>query len=81
MASPWLIALSSLLVPGAGQLWLGQRVKGAVILVGGSVLCCGFGVVNVFAAVDALVLARRVRAGNAIGPYESARVLDVLDGL
>ena len=79
--SPFLCALASAVWPGAGQLWLGQSVKGKVIMAGAVVTCCGFGLFNLLAAVDAWSLARKRNRGEDIGPYETGALADWLDRL
>lgn len=68
--NPVLVALSSFLVPGFGQIWLGQTRKGVVML-GVWVLTCGLlGIWHVLAAVDAWTLAGRRFSGHMLGEWE-----------
>lgn len=75
---PLLLGLASLLVPGLGQFLLGQRGKGVLILVVGPVVCCWLGFWNVFAALDAWALARKLDRGEAVRRWESWWLLDTV---
>ena len=79
---PVLAAIVSFVLPPLGQFLIGQRVKAAVLFVGFpfilgiiALVTAGFGVLllplyNILAALDAYVLAGRVRDGRAVGPWE-----------
>lgn len=67
--------------PGLGQLWLGQTVKGVVLAAGAPLVCCGLGLINLLAALGAFGLARKRSRGEAIGPYESTKLVDWLGEL
>lgn len=55
--APWVVAAASLLVPGLGQAWLGDRRRGALVF-GAALLTAGLcGVLNAWAAYDAYVRA------------------------
>jgi hypothetical protein len=58
---PWLAALLSLGVPGLGQVYLGQHLKGVVLFSVSALLCFGGGLCNVVAALDAWSLAGSLR--------------------
>ncbi len=58
---PALAALLSGVIPGAGQVYLGEMGRGAVIMVVSMLLGCGLGLANVAASVDAYKLATRAR--------------------
>lgn len=79
--SPLAVAAVSLLLPGAGHLWIGQRKKGALIAVGGLFTCWMCGLWNLLAAVDAWGLARKLVSGQPIGEVETSRFADTLDNL
>lgn len=71
--APVAAALASLVWPGLGQIWLGQPAKGALVAGLGVVTCLGAGLLPLFAAWDAWVLADRRRAeGRALDPWEAA---------
>lgn len=62
-------ALLSLVLPGVGQMLLGQVAKGAVLLIV-AVFTVGLcGVLNVVAAIDAYLVAQRVKRGETIGDF------------
>jgi TM2 domain-containing membrane protein YozV len=80
-ASPIVLAVASVLVPGLGQFILGQRSKGAVLIALALCGCCGtvktFGLGGVFlgawnlvCAIDAYLLGQKVERGRAVGPWE-----------
>jgi TM2 domain-containing membrane protein YozV len=72
--NPLLAAILSLLIPGLGQIYNGEWVKGLIffsisvgvaivsILTGG-ILCCAGWVIPVFAAYDAYKIAQRINTG------------------
>ncbi len=68
--SPGKALLLSLLLPGAGQLYLGQKTKGAVFMVAALLTCCAAGLWNLYASSDAYSLAKRARGGQELGPWE-----------
>lgn len=59
--SPALAACLSLVVPGLGQLYLGQVFKAVWVFTGSAALCFGFGLCNLLAALDAHGVARRIQ--------------------
>jgi TM2 domain-containing membrane protein YozV len=66
-------ALLSLLVPGLGQLYLGQGQKGTVLVIAGLITGCGlgsFGILNLICGIDAWFLAERKRKGETLGPWQ-----------
>ena len=67
--SPLVAALVSLLLPGAGQLLLGQRRKGGAMLLAAVFTCGALGLLNVVSAFDAWVMAER-RSGRALQEWE-----------
>jgi len=61
--------IMSFIVPGVGQMMLGQVKKGVAILVG-TILTCGVGyVVSILIAVDAYLLAMAVKE-REVGEWE-----------
>jgi hypothetical protein len=58
----WVAALLSLLMPGAGQFYLGDHKRGAILLIGSLLLGCLAGLANIAAAIDAYKLARARQA-------------------
>ena len=65
-----LVALISFVLPGAAQIWLGQRTKGSTMLVIGLLTCGGLGLLSVASAVDAWRLAGRLERGERPGPWD-----------
>ena len=65
-----LAAVISLFLPGAGQIYLGQTVKGGVMLVLALVSCGCFGLINLIAAADAWMLASKRNQGKQLGDWE-----------
>ncbi len=59
----------SAIFPGAGQIMLGQTMKGAAILVFSILSCCIGGVFNIAAAVDAYAVAM-AKKKRAVGEWE-----------
>lgn len=75
-------ALLSLVVPGAGHLWLGQGFKGALLFGGSLVLVCLTPVPQVAVAWDAWSLAhRRIALGRELSEDESGPLLTWLGGV
>lgn len=74
--SPILMALlSAFCLWGVGQMILGQVGKGLFILVGGVVVAVFTGgflipAIWAFAAIDAYLIAKKLQAGRAVGPWE-----------
>ena len=64
--------LSFLLLGGVGQIYLGQTKKGIIIIVASVVLACvGIGlVIPILGAVDAYMLAEKLKNGEAIGDMQ-----------
>ena len=63
-------AVISLFLPGAGQIYLGQTVKGGVMLVLALISCGCFGLLNLIAAADAWMLAAKRNQGKQLGDWE-----------
>ncbi len=78
---PVAAAVASLLLPGAGHWWIGQRRKAAFVLAGAVLIACLCGGWNVLAALDAWWLGRKLRRGESIGPYENGPVADFISRL
>lgn len=64
--------LSLLLLGGVGQIYLGQTKKGIIIIVASIVLSCvGIGlVIPILGAVDAYLLAEKLKKGESIGDMQ-----------
>lgn len=64
--------LSFLLLGGVGQIYLGQTKKGIIIIVSAIVLSCvGIGlIIPIVGAVDAYMLAEKLKNGEAIGDMQ-----------
>ena len=58
---PWLAAVLSLVVPGLGQVYLGQYLKGVALFFSSALLCFGLGLCNVAAAMDARSIAYQLQ--------------------
>jgi rubrerythrin len=65
----WIAGLLSLAVPGLGQMYIGQHVKGVVLFFGSALLCFGGGLANVVVALDAATLAGVLRRRD-LGRFE-----------
>jgi len=79
--SPVLAGLLSLVLPGAGQIYIGQKLKGGVLLAL-SLLTCGLlGLLNILLAIDAWGLARRMSKGKAIKRFEAWWILKLVGDL
>ncbi|MDG1482326.1 MAG: hypothetical protein P8R54_22235 [Myxococcota bacterium] len=65
-----LAAFISFVLPGAAQLWLGQRTKGSVMLVVGLLTCGGLGLLSVASAYDAWRLSGRLARGEQPGEWD-----------
>ena len=65
-----LATLLSCVLPGVGQIYLGQTHKGLAILLGSLALCCLGGVLGPLMAVDAFRLGEKLEDGNPIGKWE-----------
>lgn len=66
--SDWVAVVASL-IPGVGQLLLGQTVKGLVILGVSIFLCAGGGLLSVASMVDTYLVAR-ARKNRPVGDWE-----------
>lgn len=66
-----LAALLSLVVPGLGQLLLGQWFKAVWVFTGSMMLCFGFGLCNVLAALDAHHVGKRIQQHEVDRGYAS----------
>jgi TM2 domain-containing membrane protein YozV len=64
--------LSLILFGGVGQLYIGQQKKGIILIVATILLSCiGIGfIVWILGAVDAYVIADRLKQGKAVGDME-----------
>jgi hypothetical protein len=67
---PAVAALVSLFVPGAGQVYAGQTAKGVVMLLVALGTFGCFGLLNVLAAVDALLIAQRQARGETVSDWQ-----------
>ncbi len=63
-------AALSLVIPGAGQLWLGQSAKGVALLVIAVFTLSLCGLLNVIAAFDAFQIAGRRARGEKISDWQ-----------
>jgi TM2 domain-containing membrane protein YozV len=71
--SPLLAAVLSLVIPGLGQLYLGQERKGIVILAATIALWCTFiggPIASIIAVVDAYQIGKKLAAGQVVGDME-----------
>jgi len=66
----WVAALLSFVLPGVGQLYAGQTVKGVVLLVVSIGTCFGGGIFNFVAALDAFLIAQRKERGETVGDWQ-----------
>lgn len=64
-----IIAVIAALIPGLGQLLLGQTVKGLVILGIALLSCAGMGLLSVASVLDAYLVAR-AKHRRAVGEWE-----------
>jgi TM2 domain-containing membrane protein YozV len=70
---PIIAAVLSLILGGAGQLYLGQQRKGIILIVAYFVLvwCAGIGlVIPLLGAYDAYVIGTKLKNGQAVGDME-----------
>jgi TM2 domain-containing membrane protein YozV len=67
---PVMAACWSFLIPGAGQIYVGQKRKGAVLIAVALLTCFGLGVWNILASIDAYRVANRVLRGEALRPWQ-----------
>ena len=65
--NPVVAFLLSFLIPGLGQIYNGQVAKGLVLLVLAIFLCP---IVWVVSIVDAVMIARKLQQGQAVGEWE-----------
>lgn len=75
--SPALAASMSLLVPGLGQVYLGQWWRGGGLFLGSATVCFGLGLCNLAVAYDAWSLAHTLRE-RPISVAHSSRSLMAL---
>ena len=73
--NPWLAAVLSLVIAGLGQLILGQVGKGIVVLIVSFVLAIVTGGLSALVmwpamAIDAYMIAKKLRAGRVVGQWE-----------
>jgi len=78
--SPVTAAGLSLLLPGAGQWYLGQRWRGASLFVASAAVCFGLGLCNLLISYDAWSLANR-RQTEDITYKQSSKTLLALDAV
>lgn len=67
---PAFAAIVSFILPGAGQLWAGQTLKGVALLVVAFFTLSGCGLLSVLAAIDAYLIAQRKRRGETVGDWQ-----------
>ena len=72
---PVLACLLSLVIVGLGQMLLGQTIKGVVMLIAAmvlGVLTVGLAIVVVWpvSAIDAYMIAKKLREGKSVGEWE-----------
>lgn len=67
---PLVAGLLSLVLPGLGQLVAGQTTKGVVMLILGFLTCGLGGLLNLALALDAYLIAQRVRRGETIQEWQ-----------
>ncbi|MFT5683427.1 MAG: hypothetical protein ACI8RZ_004358 [Myxococcota bacterium] len=65
-----LAAFISFVLPGAAQIWLGQRAKGSTMLGVGLLTCGGLGLLSIVSAYDAWRLAGRLADGERPGAWD-----------
>jgi len=68
--SPGLMCVLSLLIPGLGQILLGQTVKGIVMIVVTAATCGLCGLMYVIAPIDAYKIAKKLQEGNPVGNWQ-----------
>lgn len=61
----------SLILPGVGQMYAGQILKGSAILGVSILTCMGGGIFNLLAAADAFLVAKRVGRGETLTDWQS----------
>lgn len=76
--SPAIAALLSLLVPGLGQVYLGQWLRGVRLFTAAAAFCFGFGLANIAFAYDAWSLGNLVQQ-EWIRADQSSKTLFALD--
>jgi len=67
-----LAAVISLIIPGVGQMYLGQMTKGIIILAASILLSCigvGF-VVWIVGVVDAYLIGQKLEQGQSVGDMQ-----------
>ena len=69
LASEDLIAVIAAIIPGLGQLLLGQTVKGLVLLGIALITCSGMGLFSVASIVDAYLVAK-AKQNREVGEWE-----------
>jgi len=67
---PTYAAVASLVLPGAGQLWVGQTTKGVGMLIIAVFTLSLCGLLNVIAAFDAFQVASRRARGETLGEWQ-----------
>lgn len=70
LAHPAIAALTSFLFPGVGQIIAGQHKKGAAILFVSIATCYVGGLAAPVAAIDAWMVADKLRKGTPAGEWE-----------
>lgn len=68
--SPVIAVILSFVLPGAGEIYVGQLTKGIVLAVVGvpTLGCCG--ILSLVTAVDSYLLAQRRQRGETIGDWQ-----------
>jgi TM2 domain-containing membrane protein YozV len=69
LQSDQIIAIIAALIPGLGQLLLGQTVKGLVLLGVALITCSGLGLFSVASVVDAYLVAK-AQQNREVGEWE-----------
>lgn len=69
--SPGLAAAMSAVLPGVGQMYAGQILKGSAILFVCVFTCSGGGLFNIIAAIDAFLVCRRIARGEPVSDWRS----------
>lgn len=65
-----MVAIASLIIPGLGQLLVGQALKGILLFVVCMATAGLCGIVNIFAAIDAYFIAQRLARGETVSDFQ-----------
>ena len=68
--NPVVAFLLSFLFCGLGQIYNGQVSKGLLLFVLGWLTICGFGILWIVSMVDAVMIAKKLQQGQAVGEWE-----------